>query len=272
VPVDEPEIRRQLLSGLSLALGGANVIMQLSRPAVGHGVLESTVESGSLHRHPVKRTRTTLGYIMIALYGTDVERAVMRREVDRQHRSVRSNELSPVSYSAFDPQLQLWVAACMFRGLVDAAHFLYGSPDDATLDALYQRSASFATTLQVPASMWPEDRDAFEEYWRSALDQVGVDDATRRFLLGLASLDFLVRPLRWALGPAHRFLTTGFLDQRFRDELGLAWSESQARRFRVVRSVARRMNALAPRVVREFPWNLVLWDTRRRIAAGRPVV
>jgi len=272
VPVGEPGVRRHLVSGLSLALGGANVIMQLSRPAVGRGVIESTVASGSLHRHPVKRTRTTLGYIMIALYGTDEERLVMRREVDRQHRSVHSSEESPVSYNAFDPQLQLWVAACMFCGLVDAAHYLYGALDDATLDELYQRSAFFATTLQVPESMWPRDRAAFEEYWTAALEEVGVDDATRRFLLGLASLDFLPRALRWPLAPVHRFLTTGFLEQRFRDELGLEWNESQKRRFEVVRSVARRANALAPRLVREFPWNLVLWDTRRRITAGRSVV
>ena len=196
----------------------------------------------------------------------------MRREVDRQHRRVRSSEASPVAYNAFDPQLQLWVAACMFRGLVDAARFLFETLDDETLAALYERSALFATTLQVPAAMWPKDRDAFEEYWSGALDEVSVDDATRRFLLGLASLDFLARPLRWTLAPAHRFLTTGFLDQRFRDELGLSWSESQAHRFEVVRSAARRLNALSPRVLREFPWNLVLWDTRRRIAAGRPVV
>ena len=272
VPVDEPEIRRHLLSGLSLALGGANVIMQLSRPAVGRGVLESTVESGSLHRHPVKRTRTTLGYIMIALHGTDEERSVMRREVDRQHRSVRSSETSPVAYNAFDPQLQLWVAACMFRGVVDAARFLNESLDEATIDELYRRSALFATTLQVPPAMWPKDRAAFEAYWNDALDQVSVDDATRQFLLGLASLDFLARPLRWTLAPAHRFLTTGFLDQRFRDELGLEWSESQARRFDAVRSLARRLNVLTPRVLREFPWNVVLWDTRRRINAGRRVV
>lgn len=36
----------------SFAAGAANVIMQLSRPGVGHGVVESTVESGNLMKHP----------------------------------------------------------------------------------------------------------------------------------------------------------------------------------------------------------------------------
>jgi uncharacterized protein (DUF2236 family) len=160
------------MSGLSLALGGANVIMQLARPGVGSGVVESTVESGSLHQHPIKRTRTTLGYIVIALYGTDQERLVMRREVDRQHRSVRSSDDSPVVYSAFDPELQLWVAACMYRGLEDAVNLLHRSIAASTLEGLYLRSSRFATTLQVPSSMWPTDRAAFERYW---------DESRRRF-------------------------------------------------------------------------------------------
>ena len=48
------------MSGLGLLAAGANVIMQLARPAVGYGVYESKVETGRLDRHPVKRTRTTL--------------------------------------------------------------------------------------------------------------------------------------------------------------------------------------------------------------------
>ena len=60
---------RSLMSGMALAAAAANVVMQLSRLPVGHGVVESTVESGRLDKHPIKRTRTTLSYLMIALGG-----------------------------------------------------------------------------------------------------------------------------------------------------------------------------------------------------------
>lgn len=273
-PGEEPvgDSRELLMSGVSLALGGANVIMQLSRLAVGRGVVESTVESGSLHAHPIKRTRTTLGYIMIALFGTDSERVEIRREVNRQHRFVRSNAESPVEYDAFDPELQLWVAACMYRGLEDAVTFLHKGVPAATLDALYQRSARFATTLQVPEAMWPVDRSAFDDYWRASLQHVSFDETTREFLVGIASLDFLPFPLRWTLGPLHRMITAGFLPATFRESLGLEWNSRRQRLFDAVRVSAALTNRALPRPLREFPWNVVLWDTRRRIRAGRPIV
>jgi uncharacterized protein (DUF2236 family) len=49
-----PTIDEGLL-GVGLLLGPANVIMQLARPGVGYGVLESRVESGRVDLHPIKR-------------------------------------------------------------------------------------------------------------------------------------------------------------------------------------------------------------------------
>ena len=264
-------LRRSVLSGFSLALGGANVIMQLSNPAVGHGVIEGSVPSGSLYRHPLKRTRTTLSYIMIALLGTEHERDVMRREVNAQHRQVRSREHSTVAFNAFNPDLQLWVAACMYRGVEDVAR-LFGPGDESLLDELYAHSARFATTLQVSASRWPKDRASFENYWHHALRDVTLDDETRRYLYALASLDFLPLGLGRVLGPVHRFITAGFLAPFFRDALGLPWSPARQRLFDALVRLEVRLNAVAPRVLREFPWNFYLWEARRRIRRGRAIV
>jgi uncharacterized protein (DUF2236 family) len=267
-----PKLRRLLLNGLSLALAGANVIMQLSRLPVGRGVVESTVESGSLYKHPIKRTRTTLGYIMIALFGTQHERTVLQREINRQHQSVHSGVGHDVEYNAFNPELQLWVAACMYRGLQDAITFLYGRPDTETLDSLYQFSSRFATTLQTPESMWPVDRTAFEEYWDDSLQHVVMDDSTRNYLYGIASLGFLPTPFRSILGPPHRFITAGFLPAIFRDELGLVWSSRRQHLFEYLITIFAFLNRLLPWPLREFPWNIALWDTRRRIRSARPIV
>lgn len=264
------EVRRLLLSGAALAPAGANVIMQMSWLSIGRAVAESQVESGSLYRHPIKRTRTTLAFIVIALFGTEEERQRMRAEVNRQHRSVHSS--GDVAYDAFDPDLQRWVAACMYRGAEDSVTFLYGRPSDEVLDILYRRSASLATTLQVPATMWPKDRAAFEVYWSDALGNVAMDNVTREYLLGVASLRFLPRPLSYVLGPAHRFITTGFLPTPFREELGLSWSPGRQRLFVATLSTVAGVNRHLPRSIREVPWNLVLWDTRRRLARGVPVL
>lgn len=270
---DRPEeLRRLAMNGMGLSLGVANVIMQLSRLPIGHGVAESKVESGSLHAHPLKRFRTTIAYIAVALYGTDGERAAMAREVGRQHRLVRSSPGDPVAYNAFDPELQLWVAACMYRGLVDAVRLFQGEPSEHELDVLYRASARFATTLQVPPERWPADRVAFDRYFTAELERIETDEVTRTFLLGLASLDFLPRWVARWLGPAHRFLTIGFLPPAFRDVLGLSWSDRQDRRFRVVIRCARALWRRVPRFAKELPFNWVLFDTRRRIRTGRAIV
>jgi uncharacterized protein (DUF2236 family) len=261
-----------MLSGLSLAPAGANVIMQLSRLPIGHAVAESKVPSGSLSKHPVKRTRTTLGYIMIALFGSDQEREVLRTEINVQHRLVRSSEGDAVSYDAFDPELQLWVAACMYQGSLCAVEFLRGAPDDAERDLLLTHCARFATTLQVPPEMWPRDHAEFARYWDRAVGSIAVDVVTREFLLGLASLRFLPRPLARTLGPLHLFLTTGFLPEPFRKELGLEWTALQQARFERYTQAAATINRRLPRSIREFPWNVVEFDTRRRIRSGRSIL
>ena len=69
------------------AASAANVIMQLSWPGVGHGVVESKVDSGNLLKHPWKRARTTFQYLAVAILGNDDDRVAMRKAVDTAHRA-----------------------------------------------------------------------------------------------------------------------------------------------------------------------------------------
>ena len=62
------------LMGVALLAGPANVIMQLARPGVGYGVLESRVESGRADLHPIKRARTTFTYLAVAVAGTETQK------------------------------------------------------------------------------------------------------------------------------------------------------------------------------------------------------
>src|SRR5260370_35498901 len=54
------------LMGMALLLGPANVIMQLARPGVGYGVMDSRDESCRFDLHPIKRARTPITYIALA--------------------------------------------------------------------------------------------------------------------------------------------------------------------------------------------------------------
>jgi uncharacterized protein (DUF2236 family) len=255
-----------------LAPASANVVMQLARRGVGRGVAQSPVTSGSLVKHPVKRTRTTLAYIWLALYGTDDERSELRRNVDAQHRHVRSQPGDDVAYDAYDPELQLWVAACMYVGSLQGYEALYGRPSDNVATELLRQCSRFATTLQVPASQWPSDQAAFGDYWSRNLTLVEFDEVTKSYVLDFIELRFLPRPLAALARPLHRLLCVGFLEEAFRDALSLEWSERDQRYFEGWGAVMRWVNRRVPRVLGEFPWNLVRVDTRRRLVRGRALV
>jgi len=274
-----PREVRDAITGLAFAAAGANVIMQLSRLPVGHGVALSTVDSGRVDKHPIKRLRTTSSYLAVAMLGSEEDRQAMRSEVNRAHTSVRSKPGDPVPYNAFDPELQLWVAACLYRGTEDVYRLLDPDPSDATLDVLYRHGARFGTTLQVSEEDWPADRQAFDAYWNDQLDRIEYDDVTRPYLRGIAELKFLdeaigplARPVTKAFAPLNRFLTTGFLHSPFRTGLDLDWSERHQRAFDRVTGATAAVLRRLPEPLKAFPFNAYLADVRRRTRTGRPIV
>ncbi|MCV7381008.1 hypothetical protein BST11_08825 [Mycobacterium alsense] len=261
-----------LLNPAAMLLPAANVIMQLSLPGVGYGVLESPVDSGNVYKHPFKRARTTGTYLAVATIGTESDRALIRAAVDGAHRQVRSTSSSPVSYNAFDPKLQLWVAACLYRYFVEQHEFLHGPLDDATADAVYADARRLGTTLQVPERMWPPDRAAFEEYWKRSLDELHIDPPVREHLRGVASVVFLPWPLRALAGPFNLFATTGFLAPEFREMMRLDWSQGQQRRFEWLLAALRLADRLIPHRAWILGYQLYLWDMRFRARRGLRIV
>lgn len=265
-------VNRAMSGGIATSAAIANVIMQLSMLPIGRGVAESRVVTGRLDVHPLKRARTTLTYLAVALMGTDGERDAMRAEVDRVHRSVHSGPGDDVAYDAFDPELQLWVAACLYRGLQLGYELMWGPPDDDTADTLYHHASRFGTTLQVTDAQWPSSRQEFERYWSRQLARIQTDDLTRPYLWDLARLGFLPAPISWALGPLHKFVTTGFLPPEFRAEIGLPWGPGRQSVFTAATRGGGVVSRVLPDPVRSFPINVLFWDARRRIRAGRPLV
>lgn len=269
--VEQALLRRTSGAGVLLA-GPANVLMQLSWPEVGYGVLESTVHSGSVYRHPFKRFRTTVAYLGVAMWGDDELRTAYRRAVDGQHRQVRSGPDSPVKYNAFSPELQLWVASCLYYGLRDLELSMHGPLTPEQEEVLLEIGGRFGTTLQVPPEMWHADRAAFQAYWDRGMQRVRIDAPVRDYLLGVLRQEILPFPLDRLTGRAMAWVNTGFLPQEVRDALGLDWSaRDQRRHARLVRVIGRTQGAL-PTALRRFPVNLMVADLARRHRRGRPLV
>ena len=264
------------IPGIALLAGPANVIMQLGRPGVGYGVLESRVESGRIDRHPIKRARTTFTYLAVATRGNAEQQKAYRKAVTKAHAQVTSTEDSPVKYNALDPDLQLWVAACLYKGGVDVRRMFIGEMDDETADQHYRDSMALGTMLQMRPEMWPADRAAFDKYWEEQLDNIHIDDAIREFLYPIAVARLrglqLPGPLQNIPESAALLITTGFLPQRFRDEMKLEWNAAKQREFDALMALVKLGNTVAPPFVRNFPFNVLLHDVNWRMRTGRPLV
>jgi uncharacterized protein (DUF2236 family) len=189
---------------------------------------------------------------------------------------VYSTDESPVSYNAFDPSLQMWVGACMYKGVLDIYKIFVGEVDDEAAAQLFEEGISLGTMLQVPREMWPADQAAFDRYWEESMAEVHIGDAVRDFLWPIAAGRIrgarLPVSVQRKLDDLNLLITGGFLPQRFRDEMRLEWDDDKQRRFdRLMRRI-RSVNNVLPRVLREFPFNWMLRDLDWRIRTGRPLV
>jgi uncharacterized protein (DUF2236 family) len=256
----EPVTAARAMDFWAFAAGAANVIMQLSWPEVGYGVVESKVDSGNLFKHPWKRARTTFQYLAVAILGTPEDRAAFRTAVDSSHRQVKSTVESPVRYDAFDRELQMWVAACLFVGLEDTA------------EQFYRSAWTLGTTLQVTEDQWPPTRLEFDDYWNEACRRVSIDETVRRYLLDLLNLRMINPVLALPFRPLLRFLTTGFLAPVFRDAMGVRWSDSRQRQFERLFRLVALVSRFLPVFIRQGGSYLLLADVRLPVRDHRALV
>ena len=208
----------------SFAAAAANVVMQMARPGVGYGVVESKVDSGSILKHPWKRARTTFQYLAVGDFRVGrgprgVPRGGRRRTQVRQ-----STAESPVKYNAFDRDLQMWVAACLFVGLEDTYQLLRGEMTAGQAEQFYRSAWTLGTTCRSPRTNGrPPEPNSTPTGTPPAGG--GHRPAVRDYLIDLVNLRMINPVLGLPFRPLLKFLTVGFLAPVFRDALGVKWSE-----------------------------------------------
>ena len=127
------------LMGVALLAGAANVIMQLARPGVGYGVHGEP--SGERPGRPAPDQARTHHLHLPGGRDRRAPRSRSRRSGARS--TMRTRRCTPRRrarwhYNAFDKDLQLWVAACIYKGGVDVYRLFVGEMDDQTADRHYR--------------------------------------------------------------------------------------------------------------------------------------
>lgn len=279
-PTDSPSMKEWeahfpgIFDNFSLASGAANIILQLANPAVGYGVKESIVGNGQnvLFTDPVRRARTTFTYLAVAFIGSAEDKLTYRSAVNKSHKLVRSTEASPVKYNAFNPELQLWVASCLYFGFRDVLTKFRGEPSREDAEKLLRMSEPLATTLQVRSDQWHKSLDEFDAYWEKNLNELTIDDTMREYLMRIVNVEFLPKPAQWLFGGFNRFVTSGFLPPQIRQKMHLQWTPSQQKRFDLLMSTFGFLNRMTPLAVRGAFLTLMLRDLRKRMKEGRSLI
>lgn len=250
-----------------IAAGGRSILLQLADPAIGHGVADHS----DFVSRPLDRLRGTLTYVYAISCGTAEEAAAATRRVNRAHAGVQhpGSEGAP-AYSAYAPELQLWVAATLYDSAMTMRELVYGEPEPAFADRLYREYANLGTALQVPPELWPPDRAAFAVYWRDRLGTLRTDATTRAVARQLLHPPTGPLWLRLAM-PLGRLLTIGLLPAQVRELFELPWTPRDQRRFNRTLRVIKAVYPTLPLRLRHWPKNHYLRSLRASMQAATPV-
>ena len=244
-----------------IAAGGRSILLQIADPAIGHGVAHHS----NFADRPLDRLRATLTYVYAVVFGTPAEAARAGRRVNHAHGPVSGPATaSSPAYSAFTPELQLWVAATLYDSAIPMRELVYGPLDDDTADAIYREYAVLGTELQMPSALWPPDRPAFAEYWDRRLGELQTDAATRAVARQL--LHPRTGPL-WLrlMMPLGRLVTVGLLPGSVRELFALPWSAGSQRQFDRLIRLTMRVYPRLPRRLRHWPKNHYLRVMRQSL-------
>ncbi len=234
---------------LLLAGGGRALILQIAHPAVGRGV----VEHSDFEHRIMQRFHATVTFIYASVFATPEQFEVVRRSVNRAHATVRgASRAEAPAYNAFDPVLQLWVAATLYQTMMVLSERVFGPVPEDDAERLYRELIVLGSSLQVAPEDWPATRSDFEAYWSAGLAQLRSTPETRavaRQILYPAEIPGWMK----AVFPLARLITVGLLPDEVRRDFRLAWNDRLQRRFdRWMRAVTI-LYPLVPARLRHLP-------------------
>lgn len=252
-----------------LAGAGAAILLQVSHPSVGAGVAHHS----DFAADPLKRLRHTLQFVYAAvLPEAGAARERVAGWVGAAHGPVHGTDATGRSYSAADPQAQLWVTATLYWAAEQARWRIWGEWPDAAAgghggragseaEAVYRDYAVLGTLLGMPGDLWPEDRAAFARYWDAAVGRLEVTDDARAICRDLFAAEAAPWWLRRVM-PLVRFVSAGMLPVRIRHQLGLDWDGADSRREDALWGVLRAVYPRLPLRWRQLPARLMVRTLR----------
>ena len=224
--------------------GGRALLMQLAHPQVALGVAEHS----DFRRRPFRRLARTTTLSFDLVFGERERMLKAARQINSAHATVRGE-----GYSAFDPDLLLWVFATLVDSGVHAYELFIGPLGDAEKDAYYDEELRVAALLGLPAARAPRDLAGLREYVREQIagGRVRVSDVGRE--MGRATLYPRTRFVPRAIADVGALVVAGLLPKELRDQYALPWSLRHQAAFEVFVRIVRKAVPLLPGAIRYMP-------------------
>ena len=232
-------------------LGGARaLLMQAAHPLVVAGARQT----GTYERNPWKRLERTLSQTYTVVFGTRDEALAASKRIDDVHGVVHGiDQVTGLPYDARDPELLLWVHACLVDSFLAFERWTVGRLDDAGRQRFHEESMRSAELLRLPAARIPPTVAGL----RAHIDQV-IASGILRMTDGSAKVAELIahppaevprRPLWGLIG----FLGFQTLPPGLRRLYGVRDGPARRALLRAALLGVRALAPLAPRDLRVIP-------------------
>jgi uncharacterized protein (DUF2236 family) len=184
----------------SVVVGGLRaLLMHAAHPLVVAGARQT----GMYERDPWRRLERTLRQTFTVVFGTHLEAEQAAKRIDDVHGAIKGvDEVTGLRYDARDPDLLLWVHACLVSGFLEMERRTLGKLDDAARQRFHEEQMLAVEPLRLPRQLIPPTVEALDAY----VDQVIASGILRRTddAMAVASLvreppDGVPRRWQWRL-------------------------------------------------------------------------
>jgi uncharacterized protein (DUF2236 family) len=187
--------------------GGARaLLMQAAHPLV----LAGARQTGFYEHNPWKRLDRTLRLTYTMTFGTMEEALEAVRRINRVHEDIHGiDEVTGLPYDALDPELLLWVHACLVDSQLLFERLTVGRLDEKERQRYHEEQMMGAELLGLPRAHIPPTVEALSAYIdevsASGILRVSADTMKVANLIRRPPRDVPWRPVlrqvsRWAFG------------------------------------------------------------------------
>jgi uncharacterized protein (DUF2236 family) len=234
----------------TVLFGGARaLLLQAAHPLV----LAGARQTGFYERNPWKRLERTLHLTYTITFGTTREALEAARRINRVHEDVHGvDEVTGLPYDATDPDLLLWVHACLVDSQLLFERLTVGRLDEAGRDRYHREQMAGAELLGLDRSRIPSTAAGLRRYVREVARSgvLRVTGETMRVadLIRKPPPDVPWRPVlrqvsRWAFGT---------LPEPLRGQYGVRWSRRRELQLRGSLATLRLIRPVIPAYFRQI--------------------